>query len=127
MTDPEELAGLCAGPLRTQALARFSFQVQVTMRLESIKRPHRSIVKSQVADGAKLKVQRFSYTEATRRVGVLTKKEQAMLILHGKFADLAKDGDCWSVTNFGDFGNGLEGYLDAKTGNLVFLWVRPEG
>ncbi|WP_395745184.1 hypothetical protein [Prosthecobacter sp.] len=71
---------------------------------------------------------RTSAVEAWKHVsGKLTPQERQTLILVGKLDDLKRDRPVWVVTNPGDLGSGFEAYLDATTGEVLFLWIGPEG
>ena len=60
--------------------------------------------------------------------GTLTEKERQQLILSGEIDDLRnQSGDCWEIMTIGGIGSGIEGYIDAATGELLVLWIVPEG
>jgi hypothetical protein len=77
----------------------------------------------------KLSARRASYREMFDRVNdTLTASERESLILYGVPGDLDRAGECWVIESF----NGcpcseVSGCIDAKTGELIFVWVMPEG
>jgi hypothetical protein len=79
-------------------------------------------------DERKWSVGRQPFAEAWKRVDdTLTEKERKSQIIYGTLDGLrTAKGDCWAVQYFADF-DGIIGYLDARTGRLVFLWIPPEG
>lgn len=118
----------------SEAEVRKTFQEQALAIVKRVDteprngRPSREFLVKQVSDGDHLSVRKQSFADALRRVeGTLSPEEQKTLILHGKIEDLRKDTDCWEVFSFGGFGSGVEGYVDAATGKLTFLWIVPEG
>jgi hypothetical protein len=106
-----------------QAIAAFMRQAGPALA----KRAERKYVEGQLKPET-LSAKRITFAAAFERVdGTLSAEERKTLILLGKIADLKRDGECWEVMTFGNLGNGLEGYLDPKTGRLVMLWIVPEG
>jgi hypothetical protein len=70
-----------------------------------------------------------SYREIHHRVDdTLTPSERKTLILYGALADLDRTGECWVIESFaGCPCSEVAGYIDAKTGRLMFVWLMPEG
>jgi hypothetical protein len=90
--------------------------------------PHFALLAHQVFEPGRVGARRIKTSEAWQRISnSLTPVEKESLILLGRLDDLKRDRLVWAVTNVGDFGNGFEAYLDAGTGELLFLWVIPEG
>jgi hypothetical protein len=79
-------------------------------------------------DEKKWSVRRQPFAEAWKRVdGTLTEKERKSQVVYGTLDGLrSAKGDCWAVEYFAHF-DGIVGYVDARTGRLVFLWSPPEG
>jgi len=77
----------------------------------------------------KLSARLESYRRIYDRVkGTLTPSERETLVLHGALPDLNREGECWVIESFtGCPCSEIAGYVDAKTGRLVFVWVMPEG
>ena len=77
----------------------------------------------------KLSAHLRSYREMFARVNdTLTASERESLILYGVPEDLDKAGQCWVIESFaGCPCSEVSGCIDAKTGELVFVWVMPEG
>ena len=77
----------------------------------------------------KLSARRESYRKVYDRVNdTLTPSERETLILFGDLAELNGEGEGWVIESF----NGcpcseVAGYVDAKTGRLLFVWIMPEG
>jgi hypothetical protein len=71
--------------------------------------------------------------ESSRKVyervkDTLGPSEQQTLILYGDLADLDREGEVWMIESFmGCPCSEVAGYVDAKTGRLIFVWVMPEG
>ena len=82
---------------------------------------------AKLTNGEKLSVARRPFSQALERVQDSLMESEMDLILHGTFEDLRRGGDCWDVLSYRSFGNVIEGYLDARRGELVFLWIFPEG
>ncbi len=82
---------------------------------------------AQLRDEKKWSVNRKPFAEALMRVeNTLSPEEQKTAILRGTIPDLKRAGECWEVHFFGG-SSSLTGYLDTRTGKLVFLWLIPEG
>ena len=77
----------------------------------------------------KLSAHLRSYREMFARVNdTLTASERESLILYGVPEDLDRAGQCWVIESFaGCPCSEVSGCIDAKTGELVFVWVMPEG
>ncbi len=59
--------------------------------------------------------------------GSLTPTERRTLLLYGTPEALPREGSCWSVSSFGGFSGELRGCLDPQTGDVVVVWIAPEG
>jgi hypothetical protein len=77
----------------------------------------------------KLSARLASYREIFKRVNdTLTASERERLILYGVPGDLDRAGECWVIESFtGCPCSEVSGCIDAKTGELIFVWVMPEG
>jgi hypothetical protein len=77
----------------------------------------------------KLSARLASYREVYDRVNsTLSLSERKTLILHGALVDIDKAGECWVIESFtGCPCSEVAAYLDAKTGQLMFVWIMPEG
>jgi len=77
----------------------------------------------------KLSARLESYRKVHDRVNdTLTASERETLILYGALSDLDREGEGWVIESF----NGcpcseVAGYVDAKTGRLLLVWIMPEG
>lgn len=110
-----------------EAAARFQTQALRVVR-ELPRGDQRDGLLDQLKDVQKLAAQRIKFAAAHARVESATRpEERARLIIHGKLDDLQTAGECWDVGYFVGLGSGIEGYLDAKTGQLKLLWIVPEG
>ena len=89
----------------------------------------KSFVVKTINDRKHLNARRLTCQSCFERIdGSLSQEERKTLILFGVIDDMRDhSGDCWEIMSFGGFGNGIEGYLDADTGELVLLWIVPEG
>lgn len=69
------------------------------------------------------------YREIYNRVkDTLTPLDRENLILYGKATDLDRGGECWLIESFtGCPCSELAGSIDPKTGQLMFVWIMPEG
>ena len=70
-----------------------------------------------------------SYREIYNRVkDTLSPLERETLVLYGELADLDRGGECWVIESFiGCPCSEVAGYIDPKTGQLMFVWIMPEG
>jgi hypothetical protein len=77
----------------------------------------------------KLSARLASYREIFKRVNdTLTASERERLILYGVPGDLDRAGKCWVIESVtGCPCSEISGCIDAKTGELIFVWVMPEG
>jgi hypothetical protein len=120
-------------PLTSALDARKAFRAQVeTVFLKTLPPATQKIWRERLAgleDGRKWSVQRQSFAAAWNRVnGTLSAKEQQTRILYGTMDSLhSAKGECWTFEYLADPKGTLIGYLDAKSGRLVFLWHLPEG
>jgi hypothetical protein len=116
---------------KTAEEARKAFQAQATPIVDKAMSKVKDAQKywrARIVDDKQLSARRRPYSEALKRVeDTLTEREKKDLILHGTLQDLRRQGDCWAIETTGSRGNELAGYLDARTGELVFLWLIPEG
>ena len=81
-------------------------------------------------DEKKWDVRRQQFSEAFKRIdGTLTPREKASgnYYLLGKPDDLRRESQCWAVGHLGGGRVGITGYIEAETGELVFVWLLPEG
>ena len=54
--------------------------------------------------------------------------ERETLVLYGELADLDRGGECWVIESFiGCPCSEVAGYIDPKTGQLMSVWIMPEG
>lgn len=60
-------------------------------------------------------------------MSALPEKEKESLILHGRITDLQRDGDCWEILSSGGILNEIAATLWPDTGELILLWIIPEG
>ena len=90
---------------------------------------YRKSLESKIVTPEKLVARRIDFSEAFKQVkGTLTKEERKKLILYGSLADLRQEGECWAIESFGNgMTSEIAGYIDVKSGKLVFLWLIPEG
>jgi hypothetical protein len=106
-----------------QAIAMFVRQARPALAKRSERKYVEGLLKPET-----LSAKKITFAAAFERIdGTLSAEERKTLILVGKIANLKRDGECWEVMIFGNIGNGLEGYLDPKTGRLIILWIVPEG
>jgi len=77
----------------------------------------------------KLSARLESYRKVYDRVkDTLSPSERETLILYGAIPDLNREGECWVIQSFtGCPCSEVAGYVDAKSGRLVFVWIMPEG
>jgi hypothetical protein len=77
----------------------------------------------------KLSARLASYREMFERVNdTLTPSERKSLILHGALSGLDRAGECWVIESFTACPcSEVSGIIDAKTGQLIFVWIMPEG
>jgi hypothetical protein len=77
----------------------------------------------------KLSAHLASYRVMFDRVDeTLTASERKTLVLYGALADLDRVGECWVVESFaGCPCSEVSGMIDARNGQLIFVWVMPEG
>lgn len=77
----------------------------------------------------KLSARRATLREIFDRVSdTLTPSERQSLILFGSLGDLDRAGECWVIESFiGCPCSEVSGIVDAKTGQLIFVWIMPEG
>jgi len=89
---------------------------------------HFTMLAHQVFEPGRVGARRINSLEAWQRISsTLSPAEKQTLILFGSLDDLKRDKPVWAVCNPGDLGNGFEAYLDSVTGELLFLWIIPEG
>lgn len=122
-----------APPLASALDARKAFRAQVEeVFIKSLPKAAQEIWQARLAgleDGRKWSVRRQLFASGWNRVnGTLSEKEQQTRILYGTMDALrSAKGDCWAFEYLADPKGTLIGYLDAKSGRLVFLWHAPEG
>lgn len=59
--------------------------------------------------------------------GSLMPAERRTRVLYGTPEVLPREGACWSVASFGGCGSELRACLDPKMGEVVVVWIAPEG
>ena len=95
-------------------------------RLET--RPFIGQLKAQVFEDGKVQAKSSSSAEVLKLIrSTLTEKEERELTAYGKKDDLEPEREVWLVTHPGDFGSGFQAVIDPKDGDLVFMWITPEG
>lgn len=77
---------------------------------------------------AKLGASPSTFEDVRREIdGSLNPVERRTLVLYGTPEALPREGACWSVSSFGGRGSELRGCLDPQTGDVVVIWIAPEG
>ena len=103
--------------------------VLAEMRDESPKKILARTMTERVQTRKKLSARLASSREVYDRVNsTLSLSERKTLILYGALVDIDRAGECWVIESFtGCPCSEVAGYLDAKTGQLMFVWIMPEG
>ncbi len=81
---------------------------------------------SEVIAGQKLDARRVDCAEGHARVRDTLGPNETDLVLFSSIQAFDRSGPCWEIVAVRGF-NSILGYIDAKTGALVFAWLVPEG
>ncbi len=75
---------------------------------------------------ANISAQKITCSLALSEFNGIQKTKHSESILYGKLSALSGQSDCWRITAALGFTT-VEGFIDADSGDLLFVWDIPEG
>jgi hypothetical protein len=87
-------------------------------------------INGQIADYTNIRAEQIAGGTALKRTSLLSSVApdiRQKLIVYGSLEALKQRSYIWAVYDPGTNDAGFEAYLDASTGELLLLWIIPEG
>lgn len=89
---------------------------------------HYALLERQILDTANVKAEAIRSAEARKQMaGIFSSEYVSSNVVLGKLENFKSDRPLWAVSNPSGIVGNFEAYLDAATGELLLLWIVPEG